>query len=260
MLVATRSQAVYAQGTRTFQADEEELKKVGSTIMRTMWQADCYSMSPYVTFALLLPAQLDPLFGHKYHGLRTLACCMRQRDFVVEIRKRFLACNGHERDGPTIRLRQLYGDPVYRTAVHELLTDPELDEERWAHDLCDMWRSRQWSLVATEGSQHYCDVHEVDVDRTTQYHNELRQLASQTNPGGDERLEYECPIGDARAKLAVLRRLFAGGLLTNERTARPKRQTGAKPCDCGAQQTVLHVSWSVPSLREGQTAFHRDVD
>ena len=30
----------------------------------------------------------------------------------------------------------------------------------------------------------YCDVHEVDVDRTMQHHNELRQLASQTNPDG----------------------------------------------------------------------------
>ncbi|CAE7314212.1 hypothetical protein AK812_SmicGene29856 [Symbiodinium microadriaticum] len=72
MLVATQSQSVYAQGTHTFQADEEELKKVPSTIMRTMWQTDCYSMSPYITFALLLPAQLDPMFGRKYHGLRTL--------------------------------------------------------------------------------------------------------------------------------------------------------------------------------------------
>eukprot|EP00439_Symbiodinium_sp_Y106_P040362 s833_g4.t4 len=256
MLVATQSQAVYAQGTHTFQADEEELKKVRSTIMRTMWQADCYSMSPYVTFALLLPAQLDPLFGHKYHGLRTLARCMRQHDFAVEMRiKRFLACNGHERNGPTIRLRQLYDDPVYRTAVHELLTDPELEEERWAHDLREMWRSRLWSLVSTERSQHYCDVHEVDVDRTMQYHNELRQLASQTNPDGDEGLEYEGPIGDARARLSVLRRLFAGGLLTNERTARHKRQTGAKPCDCGAQQAVLHVSWECPLYANDRVPF-----
>ena len=255
MLVSTQSQAVYAQGTHTFQADEEELKKVRSTIMRTMWQADCYSMSPYVTCALLLPAQLDPLFGHKYHGLRTLARCMRQHDFAVEMRKRFLACNGHERDGPTIRLRQLYGDPVFRTAVHELLTDRELDEERWAHDLREIWRSRLWSLVSTERAQHYCDVQEVDVDRTMQYHNELRQLASQTNPDGDEGLEYDGPIGDARAKLSVLRRLFAGGLLTNERTARHKRQTGAKLCDCGAQQTVLHVSWECPLYANDRVFF-----
>ena len=252
MLVATQSQSVYAQGTHTFQADEEELKKVPSTIMRTMWQTDCYSMSPYITFALLLPAQLDPMFGHKYHGLRTLARCMRQHDFAVEMRKRFLACNGHECDGPTIRLRQPYGNPVFRTAVKELLTDRE------------MWRSRLWSLVSTERAQHYCDVHDVDIDRTMQYHNELRQLASQSNLGGDEGLEYDGPIGDAHAKPSVLRRLFAGGLLTNERTAPHKRQAGAKLCDCGAQQTVLHVSWECPLYANDGVVFtamlSEDVD
>ena len=116
---------------------------------------------------------------------------MRQHDFAVEMRKR---CNGHEHDGPTIRLRQLCGDPVFRTAVHDLLTDRELTEERWAHDLREMWRSRLWSLVSTEHVQHYCDVHDVGIDRTMQYHDELRQLASQSDPDGDEGMEHDGPI------------------------------------------------------------------
>jgi hypothetical protein len=49
--------------------------------MRAMFSTDFYPMSTHLTFAILLPPQLDPLFGHTYQCLRTLARCLRDSNF-----------------------------------------------------------------------------------------------------------------------------------------------------------------------------------
>ena len=41
--------------------------------MRALSSLDFYPMNPHLTFAILVPPQLDPDFGHVYEGLRTLA-------------------------------------------------------------------------------------------------------------------------------------------------------------------------------------------
>ena len=88
MVVATHNHAMYARGTHTH--TPFTLTRTNS---RRYVPPSCVLcgrpiLSPYRTFALLVPAQLHLLFGHKYHGLRALARCMR---------KRCLACNGHDR-------------------------------------------------------------------------------------------------------------------------------------------------------------------
>ena len=52
-------------------------------------------------------------------------------------------------------------------------------------------------------------------------------------------------IEQARMKLAVLRRLFAGGLLREAGVRKHKRHAVANVCSCGLgeEDTVEHVSW-----------------
>ena len=57
----------------------------------------------------------------------------------------------------------------------------------------------------------------------------------------------EC-LGDdksvQRQQLGVLRRIFAGGLMTPERYARHKRLTHDRLCACGGdKETIFHISW-----------------
>ena len=255
MLLATQTQAVYGQGTHTFAADLAELKKLRSSIMRSVWNTDCYSMSPYVTFALLLPPQLDPLFGHIYHGLRTLARCVRNPSFAATSRRRLAYCSGTERDGPTVRLWHVQRVPVYAPFIAALFGEASLDEERWAHELRAAWRQHLWELVAKERPQHYRDAIDIDYGRTMSFYNKLRAQAAITQVNGIEALEYDGPIGDARAQLSILRRLFAGGMLTDERVARHRREAGQRLCSCGAEQTVLHVSWDCPLYQDDRREF-----
>ena len=150
MLLATQTQAVSCPGTHTFAADLAELKKLRSSIMRSMWKTDCYSMSSYVIFALLLPSQLDPLFGHIYQGLRTIARCVRDPYFAATTRRRLTYYTGSERDGPTVRLWHLPRDQVYAPFVATLVGAALFDEERWTHDMRmrRAWRKHLWELVA----------------------------------------------------------------------------------------------------------------
>ena len=61
---------------------------------------------------------------------------------------------------------------------------------------------------------------------------------------------------EARINLGVLRRILAGGLLTNERVARHRKDGGSKVCRCGAPEaTVLHVSWECPRYADERRAL-----
>ena len=56
-----------------------------------------------------------------------------------------------------------------------------------------------------------------------------------------------CETVEARIDLGVLRRVLAGGLLTNERVARHRMDGGSRECYCGAAEaTVEHVTWECP--------------
>ena len=81
MLLATSSQATYGQGTHSCGMDEPTLTRIRSSIVRAMFSLDFYSHNTRLYFAILLPAQLDPLFGHTYQGLRTLARCLNNPTF-----------------------------------------------------------------------------------------------------------------------------------------------------------------------------------
>ena len=56
------------QGAHQMCTDVAELRKVRSSIMRCMWQTAYYSMSPSLTFALLMPVHLEPEFAMMYAG------------------------------------------------------------------------------------------------------------------------------------------------------------------------------------------------
>jgi len=84
--------------------------------------------------------------------------------------------------------------------------------------------------VSQERSQHYAGAGRVDRVRALLYHRELEERAQQ----GDE---------DARAKLGVLCRIIASGLMPPERASRHKRQDSNRTCSCGAEEeTIMHVS------------------
>ena len=77
MLLATKAQATYGQGTHSFRVPDD-LTKIRSGIMRAMFSLDFYPMKTHLTFAILLPPQLDAYFGHVYQGLSS-PCQVSQR-------------------------------------------------------------------------------------------------------------------------------------------------------------------------------------
>ena len=70
------------------------------------------------------------------------------------------------------------------------------------------------------------------------FYKSLEIRASDENPDPDM-------VEQARMKLAVLRRLFAGGLLTEARVRKHKRHAEISICSCGLgeEDTVEHASW-----------------
>ncbi|CAE7235511.1 unnamed protein product [Symbiodinium sp. CCMP2592] len=230
MMMATQSQALFGQGTHAIAADVTYLRTVRTEVMRSLWGCEFYSMSPLVTMAILCPVQLDPEFGAAYEGLRTVMRIMRVPDIAAEIRRRYHCTPSAVVDGPTLRLQNLRDVSILSTRVNELMAG-EIDEGLWLHQLRDEWRAYLWRKVSQERSQHYAGAGRVDRVRTLLYHRKLEERARQ----GDE---------DAWAKLGVLRRIIAGGLMTPERASRHKRQDSNRMCSCGAEEeTIMHVSW-----------------
>ena len=187
-------------------------------------------MSPGVTMAILCPVQLDPEFGAVYEGLRTIMRTMRVPGIAAEIRRRYHCTPTAVVDGPTLRLQNLRDVSVLAPRVNDLM-EGEIDEGLWLHQLRDEWRDSLWRRVSQERAQHYAGAGKVDRFRTLIYHRELEERAKQD----DE---------DARAKLGVLRRIVAGGLMTPERASRHKRQDINRTCSCGVEEEIImHVSW-----------------
>ena len=106
--------------------------------------------------------------------------------------------------------------------------------EKWAHELRDVWRHELLRRAAKNRPQHYGDVLRLDMKRTMILYNEWDLQALRT---GDE---------NTIMRQGVLRRLLTGGLLTEERNARHHKDATPARCACGAEPTVLHISWHCP--------------
>ncbi|CAK0857824.1 unnamed protein product, partial [Prorocentrum cordatum] len=198
-----------------------------------------YSLSPLVTFVLLAPAQLDAEFGAVYEGLRAVMRAMRVPALATTLKERFGSVPTARRDGPTLRLRVLRRSGAFGPLVGRLLggavTDKQTEGE-WLRDLRDAWRRALWQRLVKERGRQYGGAEDVDRVRTMILHDRLQEQAS-----ADEEAQEE-EAAEARAKLGALRRTLAGGLLTNERVGRHKKE-GSLACACGAPEaTVEHVT------------------
>ncbi len=83
MLLATQSQATFAQGAHSFQLDLNLLKKVRSSVVRCLWSSDF----------------------HVYQGFRAILRCMQQQAFANCLQSRYSSNESNFHDGPTLRLR-----------------------------------------------------------------------------------------------------------------------------------------------------------
>ena len=234
MLLATQSQATYGQGTHSFQADLAALKKIRSNIMRCLWSTNFYSMNPNITFALLAPPHLDPFFGPVYQGLRTILRCMRQDSFRCQLRKRFHEVAHAAVEGPSLRLKLLVEQGIFGESVMALFHD-DIVPEQWAHDLRMRWRHELVSRAARDRPQHFADLI-VGCDYTA-----TMALYKQWDRQVQEQFDEPTVMA-----MGGLRRLLAGGLLTDESNARHRKQKEMPKCPCGASPTVLHLSWCCP--------------
>ena len=267
MLQATQSQAVYGQGTHGIANDLAELKKVRTTVMQALWKTECYSMSPLVTFALLTRIQLDPEFGVLYEGMRVVIRARRRPGIAETIRARMIAEPNRVRDGPMLRLKTLIKTSPCTDAIQAILRKdtltPEMENE-YLHDMRESWRDCLMRKVATDRSHQYAGAERYDRGTTMAYHDKLEQFANEEcdpevcnyNEWAAEQNSEDCQNSSvetvtARIRLAVLRRIIAGGLLTSERVARHKRSDASKKCSCGnGEATVEHVSWACPRYDE----------
>lgn len=203
--------------------------------MRTMFSVDFYSMNTHLTFAILLPPQLDPSFAHVYQTLRTLARCLRQPHFRDIIQNRLRSVRRKSIEGPVRKIRKLLAGP-FRDLVEELLhNDLQGDAlEEWAHRTRDKWREVLVQKASKNRPQHYSDICDLDHFRTMALY---RQWDAEAQILEDENLYM---------KLGVLRRLLVGGLLTEERDSRHRKDLRQPKCQCGAEPTVWHISWYCP--------------
>lgn len=234
-MVATQSQASFAQGTHGLVENREYLKQVRSDVMCLLWKVDAYSCSPLVTMALLVPVQLDPEFGCIYEGLRTVMRFMRDKVQAQELRKRFYAEPAFPIDGPTARLHAVATSSILGRWVSQLM-EGGISEDKWLHDLREEWRNFFWGRVSRERSQHYAGASKIDRARTLRWYNQLQKIADQ------ETDENDAVVTEARAQMGVLRSIFAGGLMTPDRTFR-RRNKGSEHLCRLERESVEHVTW-----------------
>eukprot|EP00972_Heterocapsa_arctica_P092807 13687922-Heterocapsa_arctica.AAC.1 len=67
----------------------------------------------------------------------------------------------------------------------------------------------------------------------------LEERAAGTEEQGEDELGDQ-EVVRSRTRLGVLRRLLAGGLLTDDRMARHYGKIAGAACECGEAQTVEH--------------------
>ena len=165
---------------------------------------------------------------------------MRNIGFRQQIQDRLSREPKYDLDGPSMNLRNLLEHPVVGHVVAELLQYRNFDEGRFLHLLRDPWRKFLWNKVSQTRPEHYGSAAVIDRKRTLLWHDELQVEADKED--SLDNLDFD--KSDVRAKLGILRRLLAGGLMTPERYARHKKLDHSRLCACGqTQETVQHVSW-----------------
>lgn len=219
----TQSQALFAAGIHALGTDPM-LVKVRSDIMRSLWKADTYSMSPFITLSVLAPVQLDPFFGAIYENLRSIMRSMRNVAFRTQIRQRIEREPKYDIDGPSMNLRFLLEHPVVGTVVSDLVQYMNFDEGKFLHDLRERWRNFLWRKVAQTRPEHFAMAEHIDRKRTLAWHDTLQLEADQDDCF--DTVDFD--KSNVRAQLGILRRLLAGGLMTPERYARHKKLDHSK--------------------------------
>ena len=245
MLLATQAQATFGQGTHQLGLEVEELKKVRTAIMRSLWKTDSYSCSPLLTFCLLAPPQLDPEFGYNYESLRTMHRAMKNPGIREKVSEMYQKPAVAARPGPVMRLRCLGRLAVYGGAVEELVAGVD-NQGEWEHNLRESWRSELSRRLARERARHYAGATHVDRERTMALYNRLQRRANEEDVSGDQDDDEQAGAAgalEARKQLGVLRLVLAGGLMTSERNARHRGDGSHSKCRCGAEEDVMHVTW-----------------
>ena len=237
-LLSTQSQATFGQGAHQMCKDLSLLKKLRTSIMCCLWQADFYSMSPLVTLSVLAPVHLDPHFALIYYGLQSLQRFFKSNPSVLVKIKQILTRPRSSTIGPAARLADLLHSPV-KSQVQQLLDNNITNVGKWKHDMREAWRQHMFSQLEHDRPQHYSNITQIDRRRTLLYHTKLEPIA---NGSVDAIIDTE----DSYMQLALLRRLIAGGMMTQERDKRHRRQHNIENCQCGLEEaeTVEHVSWS----------------
>ena len=240
VLLSTQSQATFGQGAHQMCTDVSELRKVRSSIMRCMWQTAYYSMSPALTFALLMPVHLEPEFAMNYAGAIAFQRATQKRPEILSRIFRAIVSSEYTAVGPCTRMYELL-DTSLGTVIQEMINGnvtTQMQIGKWKHDLRQAWRTHLYKQVAKDRPHQFEHADLVDPERTMRFYKSLEICAS------DENIDPDM-VEQARMKLAVLRRLFAGGLLTEARVRKHKRHTEASICSCGIgeEDTVEHVSW-----------------
>lgn len=240
VLLSTQSQATFGQGAHQMCTDVAELRKVRSSIMRCMWQTAYYSMSPSLTFALLMPVHLEPEFAMMYAGAIAFQRATQKRPEILSRIFPAIVSSEHKVVGPCTRMYELLDTPL-GSVIQEMINGnviTQMQIEKWKHDLRQAWRTQLYKQVAKDRPHQFEYADLVDPERTMLFYKPLEICASDDNPDPDM-------VEQARMKLAVLRRLFAGGLLTEARVRKHKRHAEISVCSCGLgeEDTAEHVSW-----------------
>ena len=110
-------------------------------------------------------------------------------------------------EGPCRKLRYLVKG-IFGVKVLELINTQDLNIEKWAHELRDIWRHELVAKAAKNRPQHYSDIQQLDFKKTLTLYKHWDRYALQT---GDE---------NTIMQMGVLRRLLVGGLLTEESESR----------------------------------------
>jgi hypothetical protein len=141
--------------------------------------------------------------------------------------------------GPCARIQELADGPLSEP-IQQLLLNQIDNLELWKHNLREQWRQNLLRQLEKERSHQYQHATKIDRNMTMMFHDMLQQVADGTGHPG-----LQLTPEEAWMKLAVLRRMLAGGLLTQSRIRRHRRHNEIHVCECGLgeESTVEHVSW-----------------
>ena len=133
-LLSTQSQATWGQGAHQLPNDIKALNVVRSSLMRTFFNSDFYSMSPLLTFALLVPVQLEPTFAMQYSGLLTFQSCIANCAHSALLVQQIINAGVSETVGPCARVQEFLDGPLDQP-VRQLLMNQIDNLELWKHNL-----------------------------------------------------------------------------------------------------------------------------